>query len=65
MEMVCFISQLSDQTLSLREVRAESQGRNLEVEAEAEVIEECSLLAYSPSLPPFLSLIHPRTTCPR
>lgn len=35
-------------SLSLREVRAGSQGRNLEVGAEAETMEECRLLCCFP-----------------
>lgn len=33
-------------SLSLREAKAENQGRNMESGAEAEVIEDCCLLAY-------------------
>lgn len=41
---VYFSSQLSGHILSLREVRAETQARNLEVVTEAEVLEERGLL---------------------
>lgn len=49
-ERIYFSFQLSGYSVSPREVRAEIQGRNLEAEAEAEAIDECCLLAFSPGL---------------
>jgi hypothetical protein len=46
-ENVDFSWQLSGHTASLREVRAGTQGRNLEPNAEAEAMEGCCLLACS------------------
>lgn len=43
-EWVYFSSQLSGHILSLREVREETQARNLEVGTEADVLEEHGLL---------------------
>ena len=46
-ERVYFSLQLPSQTLSLREIGARTQGRNLEAEADAETMEECCLLVSS------------------
>lgn len=49
-ERIYFSFQLSGDSVSPREVRAEVQGRNLEAEAEAEATDECCLLTFSPRL---------------
>lgn len=49
-DRIYFNFQLSGDSVSPREVRAETQGRNLEAEAEAEATDECCLLAFSPWL---------------
>lgn len=58
-ERVCFSLQFSGHTLSQRENRAGTQGRNLKVGAEAETMEKYCLLACSPWLVQTVALQHP------
>lgn len=59
-----FILQFWDHSLSLGEVKARSLRRNLEVETEAEAMEECSLLTCSSWFAQLYCLKPTRTTCP-
>lgn len=49
-ERIYFSCQLSGDSVSPREVRAEVHGSNPEAEAKAEATDECCLLAFSPWL---------------
>lgn len=55
-ENVCFILQFSYHTLSLEEVRSETQGRNMETETEAETMNKY-MVSYWLAPPGFVSLL--------
>ena len=63
MKMKKFIP-LPHQSLSLREVRAGTQGRNVVAETNTEATEGHCLLAYSQDLLSLVFCIAPRTTSP-